>query len=82
MDEETLKEYWNIYTECWKLFKRNCNPVDTVDFWENLVKECHELRKRFPSEFARHQIVLTYTEIERLQREKLEKELALAKTKG
>ncbi len=68
MKQEELKAYYEIYTECWKLFKKYSNPVDTDDFWQSFAKECRELNQKFGQrKFARNMILATYEEIGNLQ---------------
>lgn len=43
MSEDELREYYNIFTECWRLFKKYSNPVNDQAFWDALMNETEEL---------------------------------------
>lgn len=43
MSENELREYYNIFTECWRLFKKYSNPVNDQAFWDALMDETEEL---------------------------------------
>ncbi|MBR5129209.1 MAG: hypothetical protein IKU67_04050 [Firmicutes bacterium] len=75
MEQEELKRYYEVYTECWKLLKKYSNPTDMEEFWENLAVECHELNEKFEQKkFASEIILSTYIEIERIWKCSKEKE--------
>ena len=64
MNQENLKMYYEIYTECWKLFKKYCNPEDTEEFWKNLAQECRNLTNQFgQTKLACTLAIATYNEI-------------------
>lgn len=37
--EEALKKVYAIYTDCWKLYKKHCNPVNTCEFWSTVMED-------------------------------------------
>ena len=50
MKQEELKEYYNIYTDVWKLFKKFSSPDRTIAFWEDYtaeVKMCYKSQSNF-----------------------------------
>ena len=71
MNEEQLREHYNIYTECWKLLRKYSNPTSDDAFWDELVKEANYLSEEHGnSEFAKRIIVDTLDEIDRILRGK------------
>ncbi len=71
MEEVELKEYYQIYTDCWKMFRRFSNPLDTDEFWNNLVSTSDEIFKSTEKkEFAKKMILATLDEIENVFKEK------------
>lgn len=65
MSENELREYYNIFTECWKLFKKYSNPVNDQAYWDEVVNQVEEFRKKYPGELPRE---LTYALINELRR--------------
>lgn len=43
MTENELRDYYNIYTNCWKMFKTHSVPVDQNVFWENLMSFANKI---------------------------------------
>lgn len=71
MKEEDLKEYFNIYTECWRMFRKYSAPVDDDEFWDGLVKEGNRIVDSYTAkEFAKKVVLSTIDEIERIHRKK------------
>lgn len=72
MSEEELRKYYSIYTDCWKLFKKYCEPDGTDDFYQKLIAEAEELMKKMDShmDFSKKIILDTLDEIDRLGRGK------------
>lgn len=71
MKEEDLKEYFNIYTECWRMFRKYSDPVDDDEFWDSLVKEGNRIvDSSTAKEFAKKVVLSTIDEIERMHRKK------------
>lgn len=70
MKEEELKKYFNVYTYCWKLFRKYSEPVDDDEFWSNLISNADVIAKATEnSEFARKIILATLDEIEKIYKE-------------
>ena len=70
MKQEELKIYYDIYTDCWKLFKKYAYEEDKSnhDFWQNFAKESRNLRIKYKENKLACDIILaTYREIERLE---------------
>ena len=67
MKEEELRQYFDIYTACWKLFRKYSAPVDSDAFWDGLISDADRIAKNFGNtEFAKKIIVATADEIEKL----------------
>ncbi len=69
MRQEELKEYYNIYTDAWKLFKKFSSPDRTIAFWENYTAEVGMLDRKYNgSELFRKIVIATTAELERIER--------------
>lgn len=85
MSEEELRKYYEIYTDCWKFFRKyaellekiDCNTpvgegmIDGDSYWDALVNESAEIYKKHGNTmFAKDVLVATTKEIERIYKEK------------
>lgn len=71
MSDEILKEYFGIYTMCWKLFRKYSDPVDNEKFWDNLANDAENIFRSFGNkDFAKKIIIATVDEIESLYKTK------------
>lgn len=75
MANEDLKQYFNLYTDCWKLF-RKYQAMDDIDIngieslFDSLVLESDELYKKYSkATLAKDLILATVNEIEFLFKE-------------
>lgn len=70
MSLEKLKEYFEIFTACWKFFRKYVELIKKVDndsYWEALVDENVEIYERYGNtEFVKGLLVVTTKEIERI----------------
>lgn len=66
MNEEQLKQYFAVYTDAWKLFKKHSDPVEDDMFWDNLRKDVDDVYAKYKTEFAKNILVETVNEIERI----------------
>ncbi len=67
MAKEKLREYYNIFTDCWKLFKKYAEQ-DPIE-WQDLAKEIRNLRIKYKENKLLCDILLAiYREIERLEK--------------
>lgn len=67
MTQEELKTYYNIFKDCWKLFRKYAtqNPIE----WQDLAKEIRDLRIKYKENKLLCDILLAiYREIERLEK--------------
>lgn len=69
MKQEELKEYYNIYTDAWKLFKKFSSPDRTIAFWEDYTAEVEMLDRKYNgSELFRKIVIATTVELEWIER--------------
>lgn len=69
MKEEKLKEYYSIYTDAWKLFKRFSYPDETAAFWGKYTAEVGMLDKKYGhSELFRNLAVAVTKELQRIEK--------------
>ena len=69
MNEQELKNYHEIFTDCWKLFKKYSNPVDNDEFWMQLKDDAQKIvDKNNNSKFCRDITKSIILEIHRLWR--------------
>lgn len=70
MSIEKLKEYFDIFTACWKFFRKYVELIKKVDndsYWEALVNESFEIYAKYDNtEFVKGILVATTKEIERI----------------
>lgn len=69
MKQEELKEYYNIYTDVWKLFKKFSSPDRTIAYWEDYTAEVEMLDRKYNgSELLRKIVIATTAELEQIER--------------
>ena len=78
MSNEGLRKNYDIYTDCWKLFKEFSNPPECDrtknnavenEFWENFSVKATELYKKHSrSKFVQEIIAATMDEIDRISK--------------
>lgn len=64
-----LENYWKLYTESWKYFKKYRTAKPTPDLQEKAWKEINVLYKKFSAtknDFADAILEATYNELDRL----------------
>lgn len=67
---EDLKRSYNLFTDCWRFFKKYADVRDEDSFWENVVSESGELSKKYNNEkFAIALILAVVDEFERKAKE-------------
>ena len=71
MNEELLRKYYEVFTDCWKLFREFSDPTSDDDFWQRLKEEAQKLTdKDKDSEMRRGIIKEVVLEIHRLWKKK------------
>ena len=68
MNEEQLKQYFAIYTDAWKLFKKYSNPIEDEEFWNSLQQETQLVYEKYKTPFSKEILVNTVNEIDRIYR--------------
>lgn len=69
MTDEELKKYYEVYTDCWKLFRKYSSPNDSDQFWQQLIDESNLLyEKHGKREFVKRIVIETIGEIERINK--------------
>lgn len=69
MTDEELKKYYEVYTDCWKLFRKYSSPNDSDQFWQQLIDESNLLyEKHGKTEFVKRIVIETIGEIERINK--------------
>ncbi len=63
MSETELKEVYNLYTDCWKLY-HEYYTAETDEEWENLLRKANELVKKY-GDYSRSLILDTICLIEK-----------------
>ena len=70
VSEKELREYYNFFTEVWKLFKEHHSPKTEKD-WDKLIAAYDELARgsHFKTDMAVKIIVAVMDEIEKIYKE-------------
>ena len=67
MKEDELKKYFDLYTCCWRLFKKYSNPVDDDKFWDSFIAEAESIMKNSEkNDLAKKIVLATIDEIEKI----------------
>lgn len=70
MDNEGLKRIYNLFTDCWRYFKKYSEVKDTDSYWEAVVDESGELAKKYDNDkFAIALVLAVVEEFERKAKE-------------
>lgn len=70
MDEIDLKEYYQTFTDAWKLFKRHSNVTDNDAYWKTVADEVKQLTKVHNGEMAFNIMLEVVNELERIAKKK------------
>ena len=67
MKESDLKQYFEIYTDIWKVFKKYSNPKSEAAFWNELCAESRKIYKKHgKTMFVRRELLNMIDEIEKI----------------
>lgn len=66
MTEESLKKYFEVYTDCWKLFRKYSSPNESDEYWDLLYREISQLYNQYNTDFAKKMLLLVYEEMEKI----------------
>lgn len=69
MTEEQLKQYYDIFTDAWKLFREFSQPDGTTSFWERFLARTSQLDEKHKSELLRDIIKAAIKEMEKIEKE-------------
>lgn len=66
-NNEELKRIYNLFTDCWRFYKKYADVKDEDSYWESVVDESGELSKKYNNDkFA---IALVLAVIDKFERE-------------
>ena len=70
VSDEELRRIYNLFTDCWRYFKKYVDVSDEDIYWENVVSESGELSKKYNNDkFAIALILAVIDEFERKAKE-------------
>lgn len=70
VSDEELRRIYNLFTDCWRYFKKYVDVSDEDIYWENVVSESGELSKKYNNDkFAIALILAVVNEFERKAKE-------------
>lgn len=70
MSDEELRRIYNLFTDCWRYFRKYEDVKDEDSYWENVVNESGELSKKYNNDkFAIALILAVIDELERIYKE-------------
>lgn len=70
VSNEELKHIYNLFTDCWRFYKKYADVQDTDEYWENVVDESGELSKKYDNDkFAIALVLAVVDEFERKAKE-------------
>lgn len=70
VSDEELRRIYNLFTDCWRYFKKYVDVSDEDIYWENVISESGELSKKYNNDkFAIALILAVVDEFERKAKE-------------
>ena len=70
VSDEELRRIYNLFTDCWRYFKKYVDVSDEDIYWENVVGESGELSKKYNNDkFAIALLLAVIDELERIYKE-------------
>lgn len=70
VSDEELRRIYNLFTDCWRYFKKYVDVSDEDIYWENVVSESGELSKKYNNDkFAIALLLAVIDELERIYKE-------------
>lgn len=68
--DEELRHIYNLFTDCWRYFKKYADVKDTDSYWESIVDESGQIAKRYNNDkFAIALVLAVVDEFERRAKE-------------
>ena len=70
VSDEELRRIHNLFTDCWRYFKKYVDVSGEDIYWENVVSESGELSKKYNNDkFAIALLLAVIDELERIYKE-------------
>lgn len=67
---DELKRKYDMFTDCWRLFKKYADVQDNDEYWEAVVSESSAISKKYNEcKFIRNLVLAVITELERVYKE-------------
>ena len=67
MTENELRRYFDMFTDCWKFFRRNVGRMDDPGFWQQVADDnCETWAKHNHDPLMKTLLAATTKEIERI----------------
>ena len=68
--DEELRHIYNLFTDCWRYFKKYADVKDTDSYWESIVDESGQIAKMYNNDkFAIALVLAVVDEFERRAKE-------------
>lgn len=65
--DEELKRVYNVYTDCWRFYKKHVGTKITDGYWKNMISESEQIAKKYnDSKFVVDLLVVTCDELQRV----------------
>lgn len=69
--DEELKCVYNVFTDCWRFYKKYVKTKVTNEYWQNMISESEQIAKKYNgSKFAVDLLVVTCDELQRVMKGK------------
>lgn len=65
VSSEELKRKYDMFTECWRLFKKYADVKNDDEYWESVVSESNAIAKQYGNcRFVRDLLLAVISELE------------------
>lgn len=81
MSLKELYQYFQLFTDCWRMMKKYSSLQGDDVYWEELIQEADAIHGRYHTDFAKKILTAIINELERLSMEKTEVKRADVKEK-
>lgn len=70
MANEELKRIYDMFTDCWRLFKKYSDVKDSDEYWEAVINKSNVISKKYGEcKFVINLVLAVITELERIYKE-------------
>lgn len=70
MNNEELKQKYDMFTDCWKFYKKYADVKEDDAYWEAVVNESNEISKKYGEcKFIINLVLAVIDELERIYKE-------------